>query len=90
MNPKYGCDLQSKTFQTINERTISQIKELIEQAILYFEPRIDLAEISVEVVDEDAGRLDITVTYVIRKVNVRSNIVFPFYFIEGTDIQQIA
>ena len=90
MNPKYGCDLQSKTFQTINESTISQIKELIGQAILYFEPRIDLAEISVEVVDEDAGRLDITVTYVIRKVNVRSNIVFPFYFIEGTDIQQIA
>jgi len=89
MKPNYGCDLQRINFQVINTATDARIRELIDFAILYFEPRITLEEIIIDHKDSIKGIIYLEIYYTIRKVNVRSNIVFPYYINEGTEVTEI-
>ncbi|MCG8474518.1 MAG: GPW/gp25 family protein [Cytophagales bacterium] len=87
MNPEYGCDLKALSFSGLNSLTINTIKDLIRRSILKFEPRISLEEILVEAGRINEGVLLITLHYTIRKINIRTNMVYPFYLKEGTNIR---
>lgn len=87
MQPGYGCGLHDMVFETINETTITEIRDVIERAILFYESRIDLKAIEVGTENVYEGRIDIQLTYTIRKTNTRSNLVYPFYFIEGSHVR---
>ncbi len=82
----YGCDLQQMVFQPITSTTKGVMKHIIRTAILFFEPRITVEEINIDSSNELEGIVYIEVIYTIRKINIRSNIVYPFYKIEGTSI----
>ncbi len=89
MQPSYGCDLKSQVFEEIDEEAATVIADLIKRAILFFEPRITVERISVDienVEDQLNGIIQIFITYTIRATNNRQNIVYPFYFAEGTNI----
>ncbi|HEY8401704.1 MAG TPA: GPW/gp25 family protein [Cytophagaceae bacterium] len=85
MLPEYGCNLHKMMFETIDSALISQIKGMIEYSILYFEPRITVNDISITKDRENDGLLLINIDYTIRKTNNRSNMVYPYYVIEGTE-----
>lgn len=87
MQPAYGCELRSMVFENITENTATVIKNIIERAVLFFEPRIDLDFVDLNTEQIDQGILNILVSYTIRATNTRSNIVYPFYFQEGTNVQ---
>jgi phage baseplate assembly protein W len=89
MNPKFGCELSSLIFDNIDSTLINRIKDYITTAVLNFEPRITLDDISIYIPTEHEGRIDVKLEYTIRKINIRSNIVYPFYFKEGTNIQNM-
>ncbi len=84
--PNYGCNLQDLLFEKLDRTLITYAKELIETAILYHEPRIDVIKIDVSETDPLEGQLIIKIAYRIRATNSRTNVVFPFYKGEGTDI----
>jgi phage baseplate assembly protein W len=86
MQPAFGCGLREMVFENISDETITRITDLIERAILFHEPRIDLEQLEVNVVDELGGLIEIELTYTIRGTNTRSNMVYPFYFLEGTQL----
>ena len=86
MQPTYGCELRTMVFETLNESTVTAIKDMIERAILFFEPRIRLNEIHLETGKLMEGFITIVLEYTVRATNTRSNMVYPFYFNEGTDI----
>ena len=86
MNPKYGCDLQSMVFSTISNSNKTRIEDMINTAILYFEPRIRVVAIKIESPDQLNGKLEINITYDIKGTKSRKNMVYPFYLSEGTDI----
>ena len=89
-NPTYGCDLHSMIFNPISSSTRVLMKEIIETAILDWEPRIEIEEIEINDKDEqEKGVVYISLFYTIRKINVRTNIVYPFYKNEGTDIVEV-
>ena len=88
MNPSFGCDLQSQVFNTINSNTLARIKNLIKKAILLYEPRVDVKNIDIDDSKEAEGRLDINIEYQVRSINSRMNMVFPFYYREGTNIEE--
>lgn len=87
MKPKYGCDLHSLVFDQLNSSTQSQITDMITMAVLWYEPRITIEQIQVELSAEDFGMIYIHLEYTVRKTNTRDNIVFPYYLREGTNIQ---
>lgn len=87
MRPDYGCGLRRMVFETPTESIKAKIRDEIRRAVLLFEPRIDLSRIEFESNDEFEAKLLINLEYTIRSINARSNMVYPFYFIEGTDIR---
>ena len=85
MQPRYGCNTEHLLFEPLDTTLQTFMQDLIETAILYFEPRIDLEK--VELVPEPLeGRILITVDYTVKGTNSRSNFVYPFYIEEGINI----
>ncbi len=87
MQPAYGCPLKLMLFESINESTVTEIRDVIDRAVLFFEPRITLERIDVESDTAYEGRINITLNYLIRMTNTRSNIVYPFYYLEGSQVK---
>ena len=83
MNPAYGCGLKSLIFENFSESTETEIQDLIERAILFFEPRIILDRVEVDATDVYNGLIRIHLDYRIRLTNSRHNMVYPFYLQEG-------
>lgn len=86
MLPDYGCNLEELLFQPLDTTLKTYIKDLIETAILYHEPRIDVQKISLENSNELEGKIVIEIDYIVRVTNSRGNMVFPFYKEEGTEL----
>lgn len=84
MQPKFGCALDELSFESLTTTLKTFTKDLIETAILYYEPRIDVDNVTLT--DEvNEGIILIDVEYRIRATNSRQNLVFPFYKDEGRD-----
>jgi phage baseplate assembly protein W len=85
LHPTYGCDLRRYLFESLNTALTTLIRDLVETAILYHEPRIKPEKVELEQRSEE-GLLLIHVRYVIRSTNARNNFVFPFYKDEGSEV----
>jgi len=91
MSPSFGCGLRSRVFGSVSAGMITEVKDLVERAILFFEPRITINAIDVVLRDPPGGILDIDIRYTVRSTNTRSNMVYPFYLQgEGTNVRKIA
>ena len=82
MQPRYGCNLDDYVFESLSSSMIGFIKDRVEQAILFYEPRI-VAE-KIEVTDSGSfdlieGRFIISVEYTIPGTNSRFNYVYDYY-----------
>ena len=86
MNPEYGCDLHSQVFKNITNSTKVIIEDLIATAILYSEPRVRLISVDVNDRGHMQGMITVSITYEVKGVNSRRNMVYPFYLAEGTDL----
>lgn len=86
MQPEYGCNLTDLLYEPVNASLIAYIKDLVETAILYHEPRIEVQEIELKTDQVNEGLILIAVDYVIRSTNSRFNFVYPFYLEEGREI----
>ncbi len=86
LRPIYGCDLHSQVFERLSSRTRLRITDLITKAIKKSEPRIILENIDIQWSKEDVGIIFIQIEYTIIQTNSRSNMVYPFYLEEGTNL----
>ena len=83
MLENFGCDLNRFLFEELSQSLINGLSNLIRDAILYYEPRIDVVGISVDDSKELSGILLISIEYTVRSTNSRFNLVFPFYLNEA-------
>lgn len=86
MQPEYGCNLRDYQFESMDNSFIGFIKDLVERAILFFEPRIELERVDIteaESFELFRGLLHITVHYQIAGTNTRFNYVYDFYLREA-------
>ena len=86
MLPQYGCNLDELIFENLDTRMKTLMTDKIESAILYHEPRIELEKVTLDDSGELEGVILIEIVYRVRTTNSRFNFVFPFYKLEGTDI----
>lgn len=84
MLPDYGCQLHEHVFDVAGETLFTHLRELIEHAILFYEPRIVLENVEIVMPNQLDGRLNINLEYQIIQTNMRNNLVIPFYLTEGT------
>src|SRR5216684_696619 len=83
MRPKFGCGIHGMVFEEISTTTIFALEALIREALLTYEPRIELLGVTVDPFEALSGILLITVNYRVRRTNQTDNLVYPFYFKEG-------
>lgn len=86
MQPDYGCNLDVLLFEPLTTTLVSEVKDIIETAIMYYEPRITLENIDISMADPHQGLVLIEIEYTVRETNSRFNFVYPFYLNEGTNI----
>ncbi|HBA89593.1 MAG TPA: hypothetical protein DCZ75_16880 [Geobacter sp.] len=86
MLPQYGCNMDELVFESLDTRMKTLMADKIETAILYHEPRIDLENVFLDDTRELEGVVLINVVYRVRSTNSRFNFVFPYYKLEGTDV----
>ncbi|RCW76452.1 GPW/gp25 family protein [Pseudorhodoferax soli] len=83
MHPTYGCGLQRMVFENITESTLTEIRSLVEKAVLFFEVRITLDGIDIDTEQMYDGVLRLKLNYTIRSSNTSDNMVFPLYLRDG-------
>jgi phage baseplate assembly protein W len=84
MQPKYGCNMDDLVFENLDTTLKTEIKNRMQTAILYYEPRIELHSIDI-IPSDPEERIVLTVEYTVRTTNTRYNLVFPFYKTEGAN-----
>ena len=90
MQPAYGCGIKRMVFENVNESTVTEIKDVVAKAVLFFEVRITLHEIDIDLTDIASGVLRLKLDYTVRTTNTRTNMVYPLYLREGTNLRQPA
>ena len=86
MLPQYGCNMEELVFESLDTRMKTLMADKIESAILYHEPRIQLEKVHLDDSRELEGVVLIEIVYRVKSTNSRFNFVFPYYKLEGTDI----
>ncbi|USX24240.1 GPW/gp25 family protein [Oxalobacteraceae bacterium OTU3CINTB1] len=86
MLPQYGCNLDELVFESLDTRMKTLMADKVETAILYFESRIEVEQVVLDDSRQLEGVILIEVVYRVKATNSRFNFVFPFYKLEGTDI----
>jgi phage baseplate assembly protein W len=84
MRPDFGCGIHDLVFAPINAATIGEVENNVRESLVNHEPRIEIINLNVS--DEEAhnGKLLISIDYRVRTTNNEFNLVYPFYFTEGT------
>jgi phage baseplate assembly protein W len=83
MLPEFGCGVHDLVFEPNSEPTLAAIESDVRQALVDYEPRIDVLEIEVENAPEQPNLLLIRIGYRIRANQATGNLVYPFYIKEG-------
>ncbi|MCI3207992.1 MULTISPECIES: GPW/gp25 family protein [Pandoraea] len=86
MQPTFGCGIKAYVFEEISESVMTEMRDAIDRAILFFEPRVTVERIEIDASSAIDGRVDVLIDYTVRGTNTRTNMVYPFYFLEGTNV----
>jgi phage baseplate assembly protein W len=81
MRPNFGCAIHDLVFAPNDESTWGLARYAVEEALGWWEPRIDVEEVVVGPNPDEAARLDIEILYSIRATKDRRTLVYPFYMI---------
>ena len=84
MRPDFGAGLNTYVFEPLNTTTLALVKTRVEEALIDWEPRIDVVEVKVTTEPPERNKLLIDLTYRVRATNTLQNLVYPFYLQEGT------
>lgn len=84
MQPDFGAGLYGFVFASMNSTNLGRIQRAVENALIKWEPRVQVTAVSVEPDQGELGKLLINIDYRVRATNTRFNLVFPFYLKEQT------
>jgi Bacteriophage baseplate protein W len=81
MRPNFGCAIHDLVFAPNDESTWGLARYAVEEALGWWEPRIDIEEVMVGPNQDEVARLDIRISYRIRATKDSRTLVYPFYLI---------
>ncbi|NJP12201.1 MAG: GPW/gp25 family protein [Leptolyngbyaceae cyanobacterium RU_5_1] len=80
IRPDFGCGIYDLVFEMNLPSTAGRVSQAVREALLVFEPRIDVLEVQVTAASDSEGeKLLISVDYQVRSTNNVFNLVYPFY-----------
>ncbi|WP_338699879.1 GPW/gp25 family protein [Bradyrhizobium sp. 26S5] len=85
MRPEFGSRLRELVFAPLNSSTKSLVASAIADALVRWEPRVDVLSVRTDDKANSSGALVVNIEYRIRATNSVFNMVYPFYLREGTN-----
>ncbi len=82
IRPDFGCGIHDMVFAAVSMATIGQIETAVRNALVRWEPRIEVEAANGTAEEIDNGRLLVGIDYRVRATNTRFNLVYPFYLRE--------
>ncbi|NET44635.1 GPW/gp25 family protein [Okeania sp. SIO2B3] len=79
MRPDFGCEIHDKVFSPNSSGTVGQIVSDVRNALIKWEPRIDVLDVDTIPDSSQPNVILIQVNYQIRTTNNIFNLVYPFY-----------
>ncbi len=83
MRPDFGCGIYDYVFAPINISTMGLIEASVREALVFWEPRIEVTNVKVSADKTEEEKLLISIDYRVRTTNNRFNLVYPFYLRES-------
>jgi len=83
MRPEFGCAIHDHVFSAVTPATLNLIESSVREALVQWEPRIDIEDIDARLDDKKPTVVHIEIEYRVRTTNSLSNMVYPFYITEG-------
>ncbi len=83
MRPDFGCKIHDLAFAPINAQTLGLVQRYVEEAIGWWEPRVDVVDIEVttDPALRSVGKLIINIRYRVKTTQDERSLVYPFYLI---------
>jgi Bacteriophage baseplate protein W len=85
MNPTFGWKRDALMFEPVSTSFGAYLAREIENAILFYEPRIELNVVNFDAAPDQEGLILIRLDYTVRTTNTRTNLVYPFYVTQATN-----
>jgi phage baseplate assembly protein W len=85
MRPDFGGRLRELVFAPVTSTTKALVVSAVTDALVTWEPRIDVIGVRVDEQSGDPGTLNVNVEYRVRATNSVFNVVYPFYLREGAN-----
>jgi phage baseplate assembly protein W len=82
MRPDFGCGIYDLMFEINNPATAAKVSAAVREALLFFEPRVDVIDVRVRG-SSDGAIMYIDIDYEIRSTDNIFNLVYPFYLERG-------
>lgn len=79
MRPDFGCGIHDLVFANNSAGAIATAIDEVRQALIQWEPRIDVLDVDASPDPSEPNRLLIQVNYQVRTTNNQFNLVYPFY-----------
>jgi uncharacterized protein len=84
MRPDFGAGIKDYVFEANSEMMRTRLEQVISQALVRWEPRIELVSVSAQESPDQESLVLISINYQIRGTNEIYNMVYPFFLQEGT------
>lgn len=83
MRPDFGCRIHELVFAPINASTLGLVTRYVEEALAWWEPRMEVLDIKVETDPSPraVGKLLIHIRYQVKATHDERSLVYPFYLI---------
>jgi phage baseplate assembly protein W len=79
MRPHFGCRVHELVFAPNNATTWGLAREYVEEALGWWEPRIEVTGVEVGIDPRDASCVLIDIAYRVKATSDKRSLVFPFY-----------
>jgi len=79
MRPDFGCSLHERVFAVNDASTRGLVADDVREALLQWEPRIEVLDVTVTASGIEEEVLRIGIDYRVRTTDNRFNLVYPFY-----------
>ncbi len=81
MRPEFGCRIHDLSFAPLNAATLATAARYVEEALGWWEPRIEVLDVSAARAPDDDECMLVTISYRIRASHDERSLVYPFYTI---------
>ena len=83
MRPEFGCGIWELVMEANTAQLHGRVQARVRDALVRWEPRIDVLDVRVEAPAEQKNVLLIRIDYRVRSNNAFFNLVYPFFLQEG-------